>query len=92
VFLYVTASPSPHHPLGYDPFASKKYVRDLELYGGKINVLAVEFRQWLESLWGGKNLAYTLALLTAMLSSLLWFIGSHAASHVDPQTEKHNVP
>ena len=42
IVLYVTAaSPSPH-PLGYDPFTSKKYVRELELYGGKINVLAVE--------------------------------------------------
>jgi hypothetical protein len=29
VVLYVTASPLPQHPLGYDPFASKKYVRDL---------------------------------------------------------------
>ena len=92
VFLYVTSSPPPHHPLGYDPFASKKYVRDLELYGGKLNVLAVECRQWLESLWRGKTLAYTLALLTVMLSSLVWFIGSHAASHVDPQAEKHKGP
>ena len=92
VFLYVTASPPPPHPLGYDPFASKKYVHDLELYGGKINVLAVEFRQWLASLWRGQNLAYTLAFLTVMLSSILWFIGSHAASHVDTHAEKHNVP
>jgi hypothetical protein len=92
VFLYVTASPPPPHPLGYDPFASKKYVRELELYGGKINVLAVAFRQWLESLWRGQHRAYTLAFLTVMLSSILWFIGSHAASHVDTHAEKHNVP
>src|SRR6516162_3975728 len=36
VFLYVTASPPPQHPLGYDPFDSKKYVRELEVYGGKM--------------------------------------------------------
>ena len=46
VFIYVTASPPSQHPLGYDPLASKKYLRDLELYGGKINIIAVEFRQW----------------------------------------------
>ena len=92
VFLYVTASPPPQHPLGYDPFDSKKYVRELELYGGKINVLAVEFRQWLASLWRGQHLAYTLAFLTVLLSSLLWFMGSHSASHVDTHAEKHNVP
>ena len=63
IVLYVTAaSPSPH-PLGYDPFTSKKYVRELELYGGKINVLAVELHQWLASLWRGKALAYTVAVL-----------------------------
>src|SRR6266567_8115055 len=87
VFIYATASPPPEHPLGYDPFASKKYVRDLELYGGKINILAVEFRQWFDSLWGGKNLAYTIALLTVLLSSLLWRMGSHAASHRDALAE-----
>jgi hypothetical protein len=91
VFLYATASPPPQHPLGYDPFASKKYVRDLELYGGKINILAVEFRQWFASLWRGKNLAYTIALLTVLLSSLLWRMGSHAASHLDTHTEKHDA-
>ena len=83
VFVYVTASPPPQYPLGYDPFASKKYMRDLELYGGKINVLAVECRQWLESLWQGQHLAYTLAFLTVILASIVWFIGVHSASHAD---------
>ena len=92
VFIYMTASPPPQHPLGYDPFASKKYVHDLELYGGKINVLAVEFRQWLESLGRGQHLAYTLAFLTVMLSYILWFISSHAASHIDTHAEKQNGP
>jgi hypothetical protein len=92
VCLYATASPPPQHPLGYDPFASKKYVRDLELYGGKLTILAVEFRQWCASLWRGKPLAYTIALLTVLLSSLVWCMGSHAASHRETQAEKHNAP
>jgi hypothetical protein len=92
VFLYATASPPPQYPLGYDPFARKKYVRDLELYGGKINILAVEFRQWFASLWRGKPLAYTIALLTVLLSSLLWRMGSHAASHRDTPADKHDAP
>ncbi len=83
VFLYVTASPPLEHPLGYDPFASKKYLRDLELYGGKMNILAVEFRQWFERLWRGKNLSYTVAVLTVTLSYVLWCIGSHAASNLE---------
>ena len=92
IFIYVTASPTPHHPLGYDPFASKKYVRDLELYGGKVNILAVEFRQWFDRLWRGQNLSYTIAFITVILSYLFWFIGSHSASHLDTHSEKQNAP
>src|SRR5262249_30145314 len=70
--LYVTASPPPDYPLGYDPFDSKKYLRELEVYGGKINILAVQFRQWLASLWRGKPLAYTIACLTLIVAALFW--------------------
>jgi hypothetical protein len=92
MLLYVTAASPPPHPLGYDPFTSKKYMRELELYGGKINVLAVELHQWLASLWRGKALAYTVAVLTLMLASLLWFIGSRAGSLHEKQAEIPQAP
>jgi len=92
VLIYVTASPPPQYPLGYDPFASKKYLRDLELYGGKINILAVEFRQWFDRLWRGQNLSYTIACLTVIFSYILWFIGSHSTLNGDPHSEKQYVP
>jgi hypothetical protein len=92
IVLYMTAAPLPPSPLGYDPFTSKKYVRELELYGGKINLLAVELRQWLASLWCGKALAYTIAVLTLMLASLLWFIGSRAASLRETQADTPQAP
>jgi hypothetical protein len=78
MFLYATASPPPAQPLEYDPFTSKKYLYELERYGGKINILAVEFRQWCAKLWHGKPLAYTIAGLTMLLSSLLWYLGASA--------------
>jgi hypothetical protein len=92
VVIYVTADPPPQHPLGYDPFASKKYIRDLERFGGTINVLAVEFRQWFDRLWRGQHLAYPIAFLTVMLSALLWFIGSQAAAHRDTHAEQDHAP
>jgi hypothetical protein len=92
VLIYVTASPPPQYPLGYDPFASKKYLRELELYGGKINILAVECRQWFDRLWQGQNLSYTIAFLTVILSYIFWFIGSHSALNGDPHSEKQNIP
>ena len=92
VFLYATAPVPPQHPLGYDPFASKTYLRELERYGGKINVLAVEFRQWFASLWRGTLLAYTIACLTVLLASLLWRMGSHAAAPRETPAETHEAP
>ena len=90
--LYVTAAAPSPHPLGYNPFTSKKYVHELELYGGKINILAVELQQWLASLWRGKALAYTIAVLTLMLASLLWFIASRVASPLESQAETPQAP
>jgi hypothetical protein len=92
VLIYVTADPPPRYPLGYDPFASKTYVRDLERYGGKINILAVEFRQWLARLWRGQNLAYPIAGLTVLLAALVWFLGSPAAAHRETQAEHPQAP
>ena len=64
----------------------------LEVYGGKINILAVELHQWLASLWQGKPLAYTIACLTIIVSSLLWFLGSYVASDLDTPTEQSHAP
>lgn len=65
------------------PEYTKKYVRDLELYGGKANVLADRFTRWVSSLGEGKNLAYLLAL-----GSTLVFIGCLAWSRSESVRRK----
>src|SRR5262245_11564587 len=90
--IYATAAPTPHDPLGYDPFDSKKYLRDLELYGGKITILAVACRQWLVSRWHGGHLAYTIAGLTPLLSSLVWLLGAPSASYRETPADKLQAP
>ena len=92
IFVYATATLTPPNPLGYDLFDSKKYLRDLEMYGGKINILAVELRQWLASLWHGKPLAYTIAVLTLLLSSLVWLLGAPSAAPQDTHAEQPQAP
>ena len=67
VAAYFIAANRPENPLGYDPLETKKYLHDLEMYGGKANVLAAELRDWFAGLWYGKNLAYTIAVLTLLL-------------------------
>lgn len=47
---------------------SKRYVHDLEVYGGKMNVLMDQFMRWFESLWRGKALAGSVAVITIVLA------------------------
>jgi hypothetical protein len=46
---------------------SKMYLHDLELYGGKANLLAAEFMSWFAGLWHGEALAYTIACISVAL-------------------------
>ena len=70
---FFLAAPKPDNPLGYDPLETKKYLHDLQLYGGTANVLAAEFQDWFAGLWHGRNLAYTLAVLTVLVVLALRF-------------------
>jgi len=62
--IYINATTAPPNPLGYDPADTKQFVREMEYYGGKANVVGSEFRQWFGSLWHGKRLALTVFVLT----------------------------
>jgi hypothetical protein len=78
--IYLAAPPPSANPLGYEPGDTKKYLRDLELYGGKVNVLATQFTQWFQGLWHGRPLAYTVAWLTLLVAFILWFLASRQAA------------
>jgi hypothetical protein len=65
IAIYFAASAPEENPLG-DALQTKQYVHDLEVYGGKANVLAEQFREWFVGLWQGKDLAYTVAVLTIL--------------------------
>ncbi len=58
------------------PGDSKKYLRDIELYGGKANVIADEFRRWFVGLWHGRSLAYTVACITIAVSFGTFYVAS----------------
>jgi hypothetical protein len=76
VVIYLTAQPPPGNPLGYDPLDTKKYLRDLEVYGGKANVLAAQFRDWFDGLWHGKQLAFTVAVITVLAAGAFKFFAT----------------
>jgi hypothetical protein len=82
--IYMTATPPPDNPLGYRPEDSKKYLREMELYGGKANVLAGEFRQWFEGLWHGRSLAFTVAVLSVLLALVISIASTPLPGDTDP--------
>jgi hypothetical protein len=69
VLIYLTAGNAPGNPLGMDPEDSRKYLHDLELYGGKMNLLVSEFMQWFGGLWQGRPLAFTVGGITLGISA-----------------------
>lgn len=68
VVIYLRAGSVPATLPEFSADYSKRYLRDLEMYGGAGNVLATELRVWFDSLWHGKRLAYTVAVITVLVS------------------------
>jgi hypothetical protein len=97
VLIYQMAEGESGSVLSYDrdddssyllsPGDSKKYLRDLELYGGKANVLATQLRYWFAGLWHGKPLAYIIALLSVLASYGTFRAGNRPLS--DSETPIH---
>jgi len=82
IYLYLTAGPVTGDP--FNPMTSKAYIRELQMYGGKFNVLAAELSQWFESLWHGRALACIVGGISFFLAGLLWFINvSRQIDHGD---------
>ena len=76
-FIYLNATGSSGNSSEYEFEGTKQYVHDLELYGGKANVLATEFGKWFAGLWHGKSLAFTLATITIIISLGLFLVAHH---------------
>ncbi len=69
---------------------SKKYIHDLEVYGGKAAVLADEFNRWFFGLWHGQNLAFTIAGLTFFLSLIVLIVARNTASELPKAPHKED--
>ena len=92
--IYRTAKNDSRDVLGYEqgsesvyplkPEDSRKYLRDLELYGGKANVLADEFRRWFVGLWHGKSLAFTVGCITILIALSIFYAANHVPSRLPP--------
>jgi hypothetical protein len=76
ILIYLTADNAAESGLVNDFENSKKYMHDLELYGGKANVLANELSNWFAGLWRGKSLAFTVGFITIVIALGFFFFSS----------------
>ena len=60
---------------------SKRYQHDLQMYGGKAAVMADDINRWFDSLWRGRTLAFTVAVIAAFLS--FWFFAAAGSARPD---------
>ncbi|MGZ3940374.1 MAG: hypothetical protein ACXVBK_16505 [Flavisolibacter sp.] len=98
ILIYRTAEDTPYGVLGYEegggtvypvmPEDSKQYLRGLELYGGKANVLMDQLRRGFMGLWHGKTLAFTIAFITFITSFALFY----TANYLLPSRLESNDP
>lgn len=47
-----------------DPLGRKRFSHDVQVMGGKANLLAADFQTWFDGLWHGRALAGTVLVLT----------------------------
>jgi len=88
ILIYLTAENDSDSVLGYEN--SKRYIHDLELYGGKANVVANEFERWFVGLWHGKSLAFIVACITIFISFGFFFVAKHLPSHLKSDARGKN--
>jgi hypothetical protein len=96
ILIYRTAANDSKGVLGYEegngtvypvrPEDSKKYLRDMELYGGKLNVLTDEFRRWFVGLWQGESLAFTVAGISIFISLGVFYTANRRPSRLKSDT------
>lgn len=86
VVIFATAKPPVEDPFGYDPYSNKKYLLELERYGGKANIFSAQLMDWFTGLWHGRNLAYTIAVLTLVVAWLFWFFATLPPHEEDERT------
>jgi hypothetical protein len=81
VVIYLTAGSSDESALVSEFEESKRFMHDLELYGGKANVIANKFMHWFDGLWHGQSLAFTVAFLSVVISLGYFLVARHLEFH-----------
>ncbi|NVO00553.1 MAG: hypothetical protein HXX17_14640 [Geobacteraceae bacterium] len=74
IVIYLKATSVEENLLVDGFLESKAYRHELERYGGKLNVVSDDLLRWFNSLWQGETLAFTIATITLLIASLLFWL------------------
>jgi hypothetical protein len=77
-------TPAPDSAVSMYSIADPRYQIELQRIGGDAAVMMAQLHQWFDSLWHGKALAYTVAVLGALVAGICFFIGYFFADEAPP--------
>lgn len=84
--IYLTVEDIPENVF-HDYEHSKIFRHEMEAVGGKLNMLLSELCCEFARLWQGKTLAYSVATLTIVLSSVIFMVERHLRDRRKPESE-----
>lgn len=68
LIVYITSEPTMEDYDIYEMEHSRKYLRQVEMIGGKAALFANDLREWVAGLFHGRSLAYTIAVVAAIVA------------------------
>jgi hypothetical protein len=82
VLIYAVVPPEPPaDPWRADPLGQRRYARQMQVMGGKANLLSADFIEWFGGLWRGRSLAGTVATLTVVGTGAYRFVAGRRLIH-----------
>jgi hypothetical protein len=78
--------------LPISPEDSRMYRHNLEVYGGKLNVMMDDFRRWVAGLWQGKSLAVIIACTTIIISYGFFYAANYVTQPLGSDGHPENNP
>jgi hypothetical protein len=90
--VFFKAEPELDDPVMRQFMASKKYVREMRMIGGQVNLDAAELADWIAGLWHGQKLADTIAVLTVGGALLFRFVAFHPDNLSAEESAKEKAP
>ena len=88
--IYLFASEDADMDAAAEIARGRGYQHNLEVMGGKFAMLSADFNRWFVSLWHGRSLAYTVAVLAVVIAAVCFLLAHLMVppSPAEPEAER----